>query len=83
MFRTDRSILVYVPSRDFSIDVLSDQHTLPYRRMDSTVARKNLILSSLDSPDLHVTDIPLSAFLAIAFGTFMSLLVLLILSQGI
>lgn len=75
MFRTDRSILVYVPSRDFSIDVLSDQNSVPNSRMDSTVAGKNLILCF---PDLHITDIQLSAYQAIAFRTFRSLFVFFI-----
>ena len=75
--RTDWSILANVPSRDFPSDVFRDQHLLPYRRMDSTVARKNYILSSLDRFDFHTTLIPFSAFQHIVLRTLISWFVLL------
>ena len=44
MFRALLSILVYVPSRDFSMVAVNAQLSQPYSKMDSTVATKNLFL---------------------------------------
>ena len=67
-----------MPSRDFRVDEFRDQHSHPYRRIDSTVARKNLILRSRDSFDLHTALISFRAFHAIALRTLMSWVVQLI-----
>ena len=47
MFRARLSILVYVPSRDFSVVAVNAQLSQPYSKMDSTVATKNLFLEAL------------------------------------
>ena len=48
MFNTCRSILVYVPSKRFSSATVRDHVSLPYSRIDTTVARKSNNLIVLD-----------------------------------
>ena len=54
MFRALLSILVYVPSRDFSMVAVNAQLSQPYSKMDSTVATKNLLSNLLASTSIHV-----------------------------
>ena len=64
MLRALRSILVYVPLRDFSWATDIVQLSQPYNRNDSTVAMKNLFFRSDFILEDHILDIPLSAFQA-------------------
>lgn len=73
MLKALRNILVYVPSRDFSIVSVTDQVSHPYSRIASTVVplkkRPNRFLLGLD---FQMQFIPLWACQASAFLTSMS-----------
>ena len=72
MFRAFCSIQVYVPLSYFSIVSVMDQLSQPLRRVDSTVATKNLFFKSAFIEDFQIFDMSLRAFYARAFLTFMS-----------
>ena len=72
MFRALLSILVYVPSRDFSVDAVNAQLSQPYSKMDSTVATKNLFLRLWFMLDFQILLISLRALQASAFLAAMS-----------
>ena len=55
------NIQVYEPSSNFCLEVIIAQRSLPNRNTASTIAQKNLILSSLEILDLQTTFMPFKA----------------------
>ena len=72
MFKTLRSIRVYVPSSDFSRASVSVQLSQPYSRIDSMVAMKKRNFRSLLMAEHHILDNLFRACQAKAFLTAMS-----------
>ena len=63
---------VYEASGDFCSEAFIVQHSLPYRSTASTVAQKNLSLSSLEIFDLQTIFMSFKAFQAKALRVFTS-----------